>query len=160
MRKILIVDDEERIRELIRMNLELAGYECAEAEDGEMAVDKMKEFRPDLALLDIMLPVKNGYEIAEDFIKADIPIIFLTADVFVAKIKRHLICTEPSLYSMMKEHYSAVDECYKDVTAMGGEYFKNLSFFNWAIETETPVKATSFRVPKMKTGSGLFYVAC
>ena len=79
MRKILIVDDEEKIRELIRMNLELAGYECAEAEDGEMAVVKMKEFKPDLALLDIMLPIRNGYEIAEDFIKADIPVIFLTA---------------------------------------------------------------------------------
>lgn len=81
-------------------------------------------------------------------------------DVFVAKIKRHLICTEPSLYSMMKEHYSAIDECYKDVTAMGGECFKNLNFFNWAIETSTTVKATSFRVLKMRTGSRLFYVAC
>ena len=81
-------------------------------------------------------------------------------DVFVAKIKRHLICTEPSLYSMMKEHYPAIDECYKDVTVIGGECFKNLSFFNWAIETETPVKETSFRVPKMRAGSRLFYVAC
>lgn len=81
-------------------------------------------------------------------------------DVFVAKIKRHLICTEPSLYSMMKEHYSAIDECYKDVTEMGGECFKNLSFFNWAIETATPEKATSFRIPKMRKESRLFYVAC
>lgn len=88
MRKILIVDDEERIRELIRMNLELAGYECDEAEDGELAVSKIKEFRPDLALLDIMLPKKNGYEIAEDFLKADIPVIFLTAKDSVAdKVK-------------------------------------------------------------------------
>lgn len=88
MRKILIVDDEERIRELIKMNLELAGYECSEAEDGEAAIEKMKEMKPDLALLDIMLPKKNGYEIAEDFIKADIPIIFLTAkDSVVDKVK-------------------------------------------------------------------------
>ena len=88
MRKILIVDDEERIRELIKMNLELAGYECSEAEDGEVAIEKMKEVKPDLALLDIMLPKKNGYEIAEDFIKADIPIIFLTAkDSVVDKVK-------------------------------------------------------------------------
>lgn len=88
MRKILIVDDEERIRELIRMNLELAGYECDEAEDGEAAVLKIKEFNPDLALLDIMLPKKNGYEIAEDFIKADVPVIFLTAKDSVAdKVK-------------------------------------------------------------------------
>ena len=88
MRKILIVDDEERIRELIKMNLELAGYECSEAEDGDVAIEKMKEVKPDLALLDIMLPKKNGYEIAEDFIKADIPIIFLTAkDSVVDKVK-------------------------------------------------------------------------
>ena len=65
MRKVLIVDDEERIRELIKMNLELAGYECSEAEDGEDAIEKMKEVKPDLALLDIMLPKKNEYEIAE-----------------------------------------------------------------------------------------------
>lgn len=88
MRKILIVDDEEKIRELIKMNLELAGYECDEAEDGMKALEKMKEFKPDLALLDIMLPIKNGYEIAEDFIKNNIPVIFLTAkDSITDKVK-------------------------------------------------------------------------
>ena len=76
MRKILIVDDEEKIRELIRMNLELAGYKCDEAEDGEMALEKLNKFSPDLALLDIMLPKKNGYEIAQSFIKQNVPIIF------------------------------------------------------------------------------------
>ena len=88
MRKILIVDDEEKIRELIRMNLELAGYKCEEAEDGEMAIEKLNEFNPDLALLDIMLPKKNGYEIAEEFIKQGIPIMFLTAkDSVTDKVK-------------------------------------------------------------------------
>ena len=88
MKKILIVDDEEKIRELIRMNLELAGYECDEAEDGEIAVSKLKEFNPDLALLDIMLPKKNGYEIADNFINADVSVIFLTAkDSVVDKVK-------------------------------------------------------------------------
>ena len=88
MRKILIVDDEEKIRELIRMNLELTGYKCEEAEDGEMAIEKLNEFNPDLALLDVMLPKKNGYEIAEEFIKKGIPIIFLTAkDSVTDKVK-------------------------------------------------------------------------
>lgn len=88
MRKILIVDDEERIRELIKMNLELSGYECSEAEDGEAALEKLESYKPDLALLDIMLPKKNGYEIAEEFIKQDVPIIFLTAkDSVVDKVK-------------------------------------------------------------------------
>ena len=88
MRKILIVDDEEKIRELIRMNLELAGYKCDEAEDGEMALEKLNKFGPDLALLDIMLPKKNGYEIAQSFIKQNVPIIFLTAkDSVTDKVK-------------------------------------------------------------------------
>lgn len=88
MRKILIVDDEEKIRELIRMNLELAGYKCDEAEDGEIALEKLNKFSPDLALLDIMLPEKNGYEIAQSFIKQNVPIIFLTAkDSVTDKVK-------------------------------------------------------------------------
>ena len=88
MRKILIVDDEEKIRELIRMNLELAGYKCDEAEDGEMALEKLNKFSPDLALLDIMLPKQNGYEIAQSFIKQNVPIIFLTAkDSVTDKVK-------------------------------------------------------------------------
>lgn len=88
MRKILIVDDEEKIRELIRMNLELAGYKCDEAEDGEMALEKLNKFGPDLALLDIMLPKKNGYEISQSFIKQNVPIIFLTAkDSVTDKVK-------------------------------------------------------------------------
>lgn len=88
MRKILIVDDEEKIRELIRMNLELASYKCDEAEDGEMALEKLNKFSPDLALLDIMLPKKNGYEIAQSFIKQNVPIIFLTAkDSVTDKVK-------------------------------------------------------------------------
>ena len=86
--KILIVDDEEKIRELIRMNLELAGYKCDEAEDGEIALEKLNKFSPDLALLDIMLPKKNGYEIAQSFIKQNVPIIFLTAkDSVTDKVK-------------------------------------------------------------------------
>ena len=88
MRKILIVDDEEKIRELIRMNLELAGYKCDEAEDGEIALEKLNKFSPDLALLDIMLPKKNGYEISQSFIKQNVPIIFLTAkDSVTDKVK-------------------------------------------------------------------------
>ena len=88
MRKILIVDDEEKIRELIRMNLELAGYKCDEAEDGEIALEKLNKFSPDLALLDIMLPKKNGYESAQSFIKQNVPIIFLTAkDSVTDKVK-------------------------------------------------------------------------
>ena len=88
MIKILIVDDEEAIRELIKMNLELAGYECYEAEDGDKAVTKFKECNPDLVLLDIMLPIKNGYELAPLFIEKGVPVIFLSAkDATIDKVK-------------------------------------------------------------------------
>ena len=60
MKKILIVDDEYKIREIVRMNLELAGYECIEAEDGEEAIDIIGKQAIDLVLLDIILPKKDG----------------------------------------------------------------------------------------------------
>lgn len=79
MKKVLIVDDEANIREIIKMNLELSGYECFEAEDGEKAIQMLEKITPDIALLDIMMPNKDGFEISDEFVKRDIPIIFLTA---------------------------------------------------------------------------------
>lgn len=79
MKKVLIVDDEDEIREILRMNLELAGYECLEADDGEKAIRILESEILDIILLDIMLPKKDGFQIAEEIVKKDIPIIFLTA---------------------------------------------------------------------------------
>lgn len=79
MIKILIVEDEEAIANLIRMNLVKAGYQCELAFDGEEAADKIAEKNYDLILLDIMLPKLNGYEVLEYAKSADIPVIFLTA---------------------------------------------------------------------------------
>ena len=79
MKKVLIVDDEANIREIIKMNLELAGYECCEAEDGEKAIQLLNKIVPDIALLDVMMPNKDGFQISDEFVKRDIPIIFLTA---------------------------------------------------------------------------------
>lgn len=88
MKKILIVDDEEKIRELIRVNLEIVGFTCYEADDGIKAVQLIDDIGPDLVLLDIMLPRKNGFEIADDFVKRNIPIIFLSAkDNTIDKVK-------------------------------------------------------------------------
>lgn len=78
-KKILIVDDEPGIREIIRMNLELAGYECLEAEDGDKAIELLENNMIDIVLLDIMLPKKDGYQVSEEFINRKIPVIFLTA---------------------------------------------------------------------------------
>lgn len=79
MIKILIVDDEEAIANLIRMNLVKAGYQCEVASDGEEAADAIGNRPFDLILLDIMLPKLNGYEVLEYAKSMDIPVIFLTA---------------------------------------------------------------------------------
>ncbi|MBQ7955714.1 MAG: response regulator transcription factor [Lachnospiraceae bacterium] len=79
MAKILIVEDEEPISNLIRMNLTKAGYQCKCAFDGQSAADMMSEGKFDLVLLDIMLPGIGGYELLEYAKSMDMPVIFITA---------------------------------------------------------------------------------
>ncbi len=79
MLKILIAEDEEPIANLIRMNLRRAGYNCIWAADGETAADYMEKEKPDLVLLDVMLPGINGYELMEYARTLELPVIFLTA---------------------------------------------------------------------------------
>lgn len=79
MAKILIVEDEEPISNLIRMNLTKAGYQCKCAFDGKNAADMMAEGQFDLVLLDIMLPEINGYELLEYAKSLEMPVIFITA---------------------------------------------------------------------------------
>ncbi len=79
MIKILIVEDDEAIANLIRINLVKSGYQCEIASDGEEAADAIAERPFDLILLDIMLPKLNGYEVLEYAKTVDVPVIFLTA---------------------------------------------------------------------------------
>lgn len=79
MTKILIVEDEEAISNLIRMSLQKAGYSCAQAMDGESAADRIAEHTYDLVLLDIMLPGMNGYELLDYIKTTNMPVIFITA---------------------------------------------------------------------------------
>ena len=79
MIKILIVEDEEPISNLIRMSLTKAGYHCEQAFDGESAADTVEGGYYDLILLDIMLPGINGYELLEYIKTKEIPVIFITA---------------------------------------------------------------------------------
>ena len=79
MIRILIVEDDEAIANLLRMNLVKSGYECEMAEDGEKAADLLEENFYDLVILDIMLPKMNGYEVLEYAKSLEIPVIFLTA---------------------------------------------------------------------------------
>lgn len=79
MIKILIVEDEQPISNLIRMNLSKAGYHCSCAFDGVEAADMMADGNFDLVLLDIMLPKINGYELLEYAKALELPVIFISA---------------------------------------------------------------------------------
>jgi two-component system phosphate regulon response regulator PhoB len=82
-KKVLIVDDEAPIREMIMVALEMAGYDCLEAENTQAAHTIIVDQQPDLILLDWMLPGVSGIEFArrlkKDELTSDVPIIMLTA---------------------------------------------------------------------------------
>jgi len=82
-KKILIVDDEQDLRDLLQFNLKKEGYQILPAVDGEQALELAESYQPDLIILDIMMPGKNGLEVIGELRKneetQDIPVIFLTA---------------------------------------------------------------------------------
>jgi DNA-binding response OmpR family regulator len=81
--RILVIDDEAPIRLLCRVNLEAAGMEVREAEDGVVGLAAAREERPDAILLDVMMPGMDGWQVLEELLEDerthDIPIVFLTA---------------------------------------------------------------------------------
>lgn len=79
MIKVLIVDDEKAICDLIDLNLSSAGYHCSTVQDGLEAIDKIEKENFDLILLDIMLPGADGYDIMEYIRPLGVPVIFITA---------------------------------------------------------------------------------
>ena len=79
MNRILIVEDEQTISRLIEVSLTRAGYECTVANDGVTAADLIQDNDFDLALLDIMLPGLDGYDLLEYLRPMGTPVIFLTA---------------------------------------------------------------------------------
>jgi CheY-like chemotaxis protein len=85
-KRILVVDDEVSLTRMIRLNLETTGrYEVREENRGARAVEAAREFRPHLILLDVMMPDKDGGEVAaeikDDALLQDTPVVFLTAIV-------------------------------------------------------------------------------
>jgi DNA-binding response OmpR family regulator len=81
--RVLVIDDEPPIRLLCRVNLEAEGMTVLEAADGPSGLDVAKEERPDVILLDVMMPGLDGWSVAERLLEdsrtSEIPIIFLTA---------------------------------------------------------------------------------
>ena len=83
MKKILIADDRSEVVELVKVTLEGKGYQSIDASDGREALEKIKREKPDLVLLDIVMPKMDGFEVLSKLRKdpktKDIPIIMLTA---------------------------------------------------------------------------------
>lgn len=78
--KVLVVEDDNNIAELLRLYLQKDGFEVSHAADGGKAVEMAREIQPDLVLLDIMLPVMDGWQVCRELRKTmKMPIIMLTA---------------------------------------------------------------------------------
>jgi DNA-binding response OmpR family regulator len=79
-RRVLVVDDEERMVRFIRMNLEHDGFLVSEAFNGKQALDRMRDMTPDLILLDVMMPDLDGFEVLKMIREVNsVPVIMLTA---------------------------------------------------------------------------------
>jgi DNA-binding response OmpR family regulator len=91
-KRILVVEDERHIAEGLRLNLVLAGYEVQVAENGELGLIAWKEWKPDLMVLDLMMPVIDGFEVLKQVREHDerIPILILSARSEVADKVRSL----------------------------------------------------------------------
>jgi DNA-binding response OmpR family regulator len=79
--RVLVVDDEDAIRLLCRVNLEASGMEVFEAGDGRTALAAAREHEPDLVLLDVMMPALNGWDVSLELAESrpSPPVVFLTA---------------------------------------------------------------------------------
>ena len=90
--KIMVVDDDQSIRDFIRLSFESKGYDVIEAHSAIQALKILDSEIPDLILLDIMLPVMNGYEmcrkVKDDPVLKSIPIMFVTAYVEKDSLKK------------------------------------------------------------------------
>ncbi len=81
MTRILLVEDEDSLRELLKLNLEMEGYETVSTDNGRSAMRLFEEQHFDLLILDVMLPEISGFQIIEQvrLINTEVPVIFLTA---------------------------------------------------------------------------------
>jgi len=84
-KKILLIDDEEDLTEMLSYRLMAAGYDIDIANDGATGVKRTKEYKPDIIILDLMMPEMSGYEVADELRKdqelSSIPFIVFTAAV-------------------------------------------------------------------------------
>ena len=94
MARVLAVEDDQVIRELLAINLRLEGYEVETAVDGRDALDQVRPRPPDLILLDVMMPEVNGLEVLAQLRRSeetrDIPVILLSARAMPSDVEQGL----------------------------------------------------------------------
>ena len=91
---VLVVDDQPHIVRLIQVNLEKVGFQVATASDGVEGIEKVREVHPDLVILDVIMPHKDGFEVLremkEDPALGEIPVVMLTVKTHNADIVKGL----------------------------------------------------------------------
>lgn len=114
MKKILVVDDEEAIRSLYKMELEDAGYQVETADSGVQALEKLETFSPDLVTLDIKMPGMNGLEVLGEIRKdhKELPVILCSA---YGEYKQDFSCWASDAYVVKS---SDVDELIETICRM------------------------------------------
>lgn len=91
MNKILVIEDEIKLRETVSELLSISGYEVIKAEDGLDGLEKVKQTNPDLIICDVMMPKLDGYGFIEQLKKTDyanIPVLFLTAKTELVDLEK------------------------------------------------------------------------
>ncbi|MHB9125889.1 MAG: response regulator transcription factor [Armatimonadota bacterium] len=138
-RKILAVDDEKHIVRLVQVNLERQGYEVVTANDGKEALQKVEEEKPDLLVLDVMMPYQDGVEVLQTLRRnpetANIPVVMLTAKAQDADVFRgwqsgvDAYLTKPfnpmELISFVKRIFKALDD--EGGSSAGGQKVYDIS---------------------------------
>lgn len=136
MIKILIVEDEKAILDLIKINLQRVGYQCECANNGKEGADLLAENDYDLVLLDIMLPHINGYELLEYIEPLGIPVIFVTAK---GSIKDRVKGLHMGADDYLVKPFS-IDELIARVESVLRRYHKGMKvihIFDIEIDTQT-----------------------
>jgi CheY-like chemotaxis protein len=109
MKSVLVVDDEADILKLVSANLQIRGYQVAEAKNGTEALAHLRSSKPSLMVLDIKLPDLSGWEVLEKtqndpLIEADFPVLMMTASITETFID---LATYPSVVEILIKPFSA-----------------------------------------------------
>jgi CheY-like chemotaxis protein len=124
MGRVLVIDDEPDVLLLCRVNLEYAGHEVLEAQDGEHGIADAVAQLPDAIVLDLMLPNLDGYqvlrELREDARTRDLPVLILTAKV---QLEDHRRCLQLGADAFLTKPFSpeVLSEALQDVLALGDD---------------------------------------